>query len=85
MARRNETSWYTVYTQNPEDVDEQGVYIKAEGEEPPWATETDAEEFDGFTRSKEYEGYIRDEKSAQEFLNYFFGGTNTLVKEVIFL
>ena len=36
-----------MYCQNPESVDDQGYYLKCEGEPKPWQTETDCEEFDG--------------------------------------
>lgn len=64
----------TIYAQYPEDHDEQGVYLKAEGEAPPWQTETDCEEFDGYAATDEYPDYIHDLPSAQKYAKYLWGG-----------
>ncbi|MCK4958007.1 MAG: hypothetical protein KAT00_01370 [Planctomycetes bacterium] len=59
---------WAMYTQNPEEVDEQGYYLKIEGEDPPWQTETDIEEFDGIF-NPDKEGFsIRDLTSANKAL-----------------
>ena len=60
-------SW-TMYVQSPEDFDEQGLYLKAEGEAKPWQTETDAEEFDGFHDPSKAGWSIRDVSSANRWL-----------------
>lgn len=60
---------WTVYYQNPEMCDEQGLYLKAEGEQGPWSTEKDAEEFDYFNDPAQSGLIIRDKTSAQKWLS----------------
>ncbi len=59
---------WIMYAQNPEHCDEQGYYLKEEGEEAPWTTETDCEEFDGILDPFQEGFYIRDLESANKAL-----------------
>lgn len=65
-AEHPQETW-KIYAQNPEHYDTQGIYVKAEGEDPPWQTETDCEEFDGFNDPGETGILIRDLESAQKW------------------
>ena len=56
-----------IFYQNPECYDEQGLYVKYPGEEDPWTTETDAEEFDYWHKPSEAGWAIRDLESAQRW------------------
>lgn len=59
---------YTMYVQNPESVDnDQGIYLKAEGEPEPWQTEADCEEFDYILNIDREGYYIRDLASARKW------------------
>lgn len=71
---------WTLYAQNPEDVDEQGIYLKAEGEGEPWTTETDCEEFDGFNDPARTGIIIRDLASAQRWADEVFCLAGTAVE-----
>ena len=54
--------YWKIYAQNPEDNDDQGIYIKAIGEEP-----TDCEEYDAFHYPSKMGWAVRDLQSAQKF------------------
>lgn len=58
---------WKIYAQNPEDVDEQGIYVKAEGEAKPWQSEVDAEEFDAIHSPSEAGYSVRDLASAKRW------------------
>ncbi len=58
---------WKLYAQNPEDHDEQGIYLKAKGEEKPWTTETDCEEFDHINDPAESGILIVNLESAKEW------------------
>ena len=74
VMRMSKKEQVIVWAQDPEDCDEQGVYLKVPGEDDPWQTERDAEEFDAIIRPEEYPDYIRNIESAQKFINYLYGG-----------
>lgn len=59
---------WIMYAQNPEEVDEQGYYLKEKGEKP-WMTETDCEEFDGILDPEKEGFYIRDLETANKALS----------------
>ena len=71
---------WTMYVQNPEECDDQGYYLKAEGEEAPWVTETDCEEFDGILDVAKEGFYIHDLASANRALAaHMWRGTVTKI------
>lgn len=63
---------WTIYAQNPEHYDDQGIYIKAEGEDEPWQTETDCEEFDGINNPAETGITIVDLESARKWASEIY-------------
>ena len=73
---------WKMYFQSPEMCDDQGLYLKAPGEPPPWQTETDCEEFDHILRAEEMEesGYVRDLESANAVLAWL--GVSGTVTEI---
>lgn len=72
-------SW-KVYAQNPEDKDDQGIYLKAEGEEAPWQTEIDCEEFDAVHNPSEAGYSVRDLQSAKRWYSEVFGNSDEVIE-----
>lgn len=74
------TILYKIYAQNPEHYDEQGIYVKAWGENEPWQTETDCEEYDAFHNPAQAGFSICDLASAQRWFGEIYKDTGQVVE-----